>query len=273
MLGLTKAGQVGVEGGDGRAAVAEVVLDLAEVLAAFEQVRGVRVTQGVNVRVFLDAAGAEGQAEGALQGRAAHRLAGGGGAQAVVAFAWEQERRMAMSFPEFAQELEGALRQRDVTIGVALAAADVQEHALGVDVADLKIQAFAQAQAAGVDQAQGDPMIQGRDLGENAAHFAGGEDDGQLELGLGADQNQFVRPLSAQGFLPKEFDGTNGLSGGLAGDFLDRLEVDEVLAELFGGEEIGSLAVMLADLDETSVVSLLGALGQGQKGQVIGEGV
>jgi len=41
MLGLAEAGQVGVEGGDGRTAVAEVVLDLPKVLAAFEQVRGV----------------------------------------------------------------------------------------------------------------------------------------------------------------------------------------------------------------------------------------
>ena len=37
MLGLAETGQVGVEGGDGRALVAEVDLDLAEVLALFEQ--------------------------------------------------------------------------------------------------------------------------------------------------------------------------------------------------------------------------------------------
>jgi hypothetical protein len=45
------------------------------------------------------------------------------------------------------------------------------------------------------------------------------------------------------------------------------------LAELFGGEEVGSLAVMVADLDQTSEVSLLGAFGQGQEGEVIGEGL
>ena len=135
------------------------------------------------------------------------------------------------------------------------------------------VQAFAQPQAAGVDQAQGNPMIQGGDLSQDAAHLAGRQDDGQLELGLSANQNQFVRPFPAEGFLPKEFDRADSLGGSLAGDFLDRLEMDEVLAELFGAEEVGSLAVMVADLDETSEVSLLGAFGQGQEGEVIGEGL
>ena len=225
----------------------------------------------MDVGVFLDAAGAQGQAEGALQGGTAHRFGGGGGALAVVTFAREQERGMAMGDQELAQELEGALRQRDVTIGVALAPADVEQPPFGVDVADFQIQTFAQPQAAGIDQGQGDPMVQSRDLRQDAAHFGGREDDGEFELGLSADQDQFVRPLPVEGFIPKEFDRADGLGGGLAGDFLDRFEVDEVLAELFGGEEVGCLAVMVADLDQTSEVSLLGAFGQGQERQVISE--
>ena len=45
-----------------------------------------------------------------------------------------------------------------------------------------------------------------------------------------------MRPVAAQGFFPKEFDRANGLPGRLLSDFLDRLEVDEVLADLFGAE-------------------------------------
>ena len=45
MLGSAQARQVRVNGGDERAFVAEVDLDLAEVLALFEQVCGVRVPQ------------------------------------------------------------------------------------------------------------------------------------------------------------------------------------------------------------------------------------
>lgn len=66
MLGPAQARQVSVNGGDERAFVAEVDLDLAEVLALFEQVCGVRMSQSVNVRGLFDAAGLEREPEGAL---------------------------------------------------------------------------------------------------------------------------------------------------------------------------------------------------------------
>lgn len=49
---------------------------------------------------------------------------------------------MAVGFPLLAQEQQGALGQRDVTIPIAFASPDVEEHALGIDVADLEIQTF-----------------------------------------------------------------------------------------------------------------------------------
>ena len=59
---------------------------------------------------------------------------------------------MAMGFPLLAQELKRAPGQRHVTVVVALAGADVQEHALGIDVADLQPKPFTQTQAAGVNR-------------------------------------------------------------------------------------------------------------------------
>lgn len=70
-----------------------------------------------------------------------------------------------------------------------------------------------------------------------------------------------------------EFDRAKGFRGGLAGDLLNRLEMDEVLAELFGGHLIRRLTVMVAELDDTGVVSFLGAGAQRQQREVIGEGV
>ncbi len=81
MLGFAEARQVGINGGDNGTFVAEVDLDLAEVLALFKQVRGVGMAQGVNVGVLFEAAGIEGDTEGALEGGAAQGLGGGGGAQ------------------------------------------------------------------------------------------------------------------------------------------------------------------------------------------------
>jgi hypothetical protein len=51
-----------------------------------------------------------------------------------------------------------------VTIAIAFAAADVQEHALGVDVAGFQVEPFTQPQAAGVKGDQGHVMIHGHGL-------------------------------------------------------------------------------------------------------------
>ena len=63
------------------------------------------------------------------------------------------------------------------------------------------------------------------------------------------------------------------MGGGLTRDLLNRLEMDEVLAELFGGQLIGGLAEMFAEVANTGVVSFLGAGAQGQEREVVGEGV
>jgi len=74
VLGFGETGQMSVKSGDGRALVSEVDLDLAQVLALFEQVGRVGMAQGVGMGVLFDAARLEGQAEGALESGAAHRF-------------------------------------------------------------------------------------------------------------------------------------------------------------------------------------------------------
>jgi hypothetical protein len=271
MLGFAQAGQVGVDGGDVWTFVAEVDLDLAEVLALFEQVCGVGMTQRVDMRGLFDAAGIEGETKGALEGGAAHRLGGGAGALAGMTLGGEDQRRMTMRYPEFAQKQERALWQRDVTILIALAAPDVKEHALGINVAHFQAEPFAQTQAAGIDGDETDAMIQGGHGGENASGFGGGKDDGKFELGIGADQIEFGGPEAFEGFLPKEFEGANDLGGSLACDLLDGLEMDAILAELLGGNEIGGFGIKLGELAEAGEISLFGARADGLKSQIIGE--
>ena len=133
------------------ALVAQIDLDLPKVLTLFEQMGGVAVAQSVDVGGLLDAAGLERQAKGALECGAAEGLGGGGTELASVALGREEHRGMTMSLPLLPQELQGALGQRNVTVLVALALADVQEHASGVDVAHLQANPSVQAQAAGVD--------------------------------------------------------------------------------------------------------------------------
>ena len=109
---------------------------------------------------------------------------------------------MTVRLPLLAQEQQRALGQRDVTVLIAFAGADVQEHALRIDIGDFQAKPFTQAQAAGINGDQTDAMIQRGNRAEDAAHFGGGEHDGEFELGIGPDQFQFVGPVPAEGFLP-----------------------------------------------------------------------
>jgi hypothetical protein len=272
MLSFAQARQVGIDDGGDGAFVAEVDLDLAQVLALFEQMGGVRMAERVDMGVLFDAAGLEGLAKAALESSARHRFGGGGSALAAAAFGGEEKARMAVGFPKLTQELQGALGQGDVAVAIALARADVQEHAARVNVADLQAQPLPQTQAAGVDGDKADPMVEQGNQAQDAAHLGGGEDYGQLELGVGAGQIQFVWPGAVEGFLPEELDGADGLGAGLAGDLLVGLEMDAVLAQVLGRKKIGGLAEELTELAQTGKIGLLGARTDGQELQVIGEG-
>jgi hypothetical protein len=116
-------------------------------------------------------------------------------------------------------------------------------------------------------------MIEGGDVAEDAAHLGGRENDGQFELRIGADESHLGRPGAAESFLPEEFDRAERLGGGLPGDLLDGLEVNEVLAKLLGAELIGGTIEVLAQLADAGVVGLLGAGTDRQELQVVGEGI
>ena len=80
-----------------------------------------------------------------------------------------------------------------------------------------------------------------------------------------------MRPEAVESFFPEEFDGADSLGAGLACDFLYRLEMDAILAEVFGREQIGGFAVELAQLADAGVIGLFGAGADGQEFEVIGE--
>jgi hypothetical protein len=227
----------------------------------------------VDVCVLGDGAGLEGKTEGPLEGGAGRRFGGGAGSQSTVSFGGKEQDRMAVGFPLLAQVQQGALGQRDVAILIAFTGADVQEHALRIDIADLQAQPFAQAQAARVDGDETDAMIQRGNSAQDAAHFGGGEHDGQFELGIGPSQFQFVGPGAVEGLFPKELDGADGLSAGLAGDLLVGLQMDAILANVFGGEQLRRAVVKLAELTDASVIGLFSAKADGQEFEVIGEGL
>jgi hypothetical protein len=70
---------------------------------------------------------------------------------------------------------------------------------------------------------------------------------------------EFVGPDAFEGFFPEELEGADDLGGSLAGEFLFGLEMDAVLAELFGGNQVGRFGIELTELAEAGEVRLLGA--------------
>ena len=90
---------------------------------------------------------------------------------------------------------------------------------------------------------------------------------------IGANQFQLLGPGAVEGFFPEQFDGADGLRAGLAGDLLVGLEMDAILADLFGAKQLGGFGVKLTELADARVIGLFGAGADGQELQVVGEGV
>ena len=207
MSGLGETGQMSIDSRGDWTDVAEVDLDLTQVLPLLKQVSGVTVAQTMDMRGLADFAGVQSQTEGALEGGAVDGFGGGGRPVPALPLAWEKQGGMVVGLPELTEPFQSALRKGNVAVPIAFTSPDMEEHALGVDVLDFHPEALTQTQAAGVDGDQTDPMIQGADLRERVPHFLGREDDWELELGIGPDQFQLNGPGAVEGFLPEELDG------------------------------------------------------------------
>ena len=101
-----------------------------------------------------------------------------------------------------------------------------------VDVGDLQMGAFLQAQAAGVDGGQTDLVARQSDAAENLAHFRAAEDDGQFLFRRRAHDVE-DGPVSVERLLVEEPDAADGDGHGVAGVMFDVLEKEEVLAQFF----------------------------------------
>jgi hypothetical protein len=73
---------------------------------------------------------------------------------AATARGGEDPYGIGVSFPVLAEQEQGGIGEGDVTILAPLAMMDVNELASAIDVADLKVSAFLQAQAAGVESGE-----------------------------------------------------------------------------------------------------------------------
>ena len=140
--------------------------------------------------------------------------------------------------PILAQQLQRSFRQRDVTVFGAFAVADVNHHAPAVDVREAQIGSFLQPQPAGVDGGETNSVARQSHLSENLSHFREAEDDRQLLLRRRSQDAQ-DGPRAVEGLFVEELDAAEGDGHRVAGVMFDILDEEEVLAQLFLGQQVG----------------------------------
>ncbi len=146
---LGRVGQMQVFDRGHQRGVSEVLLDDAQGNVGFQQVCREGVSQGVH-RDFLAELELGGDLlDRPLSGGHAHRCLGsalGAGLERMIAtVSGEEELRMLVRDPIPPQGIDGELADGDVAVLGTFAAMDVDHLALGVDVADLQVQSFAQS--------------------------------------------------------------------------------------------------------------------------------
>jgi hypothetical protein len=152
----------------------------------------------------------------------------------------EEPGRGPGSSPVLTQTLQQQRREWDQTVLASLGAADVQGHALGVDVLDGEADDLADTQASGIGGLQNQAVARMCDDAEESRDLIGAEDTGKgfglLAIGQGDDH---VRSL--QGLGVKETQGTDTLVVKAPGSLLTQ-QVQLILPDLFGPQLFGGAA-------------------------------
>ena len=164
--------QVEIEHGGFETGVAEVALNDAEIDTGFQEMGGVGMARGMDRNCFFVHAGIElGLAKGTLDAAFGHGMKGLMQAGSFSAESWEQKTGVAVSAPVLAQQMKRGQWQRDIAVLGALAAVDMDHHALTVDIRDFEVTAFVKTQAAGIHGGQIDMVVGGFDVGQDATEF------------------------------------------------------------------------------------------------------
>src|SRR5208282_1372723 len=265
---LADGRQMRVNDGGVQRLVAEILADLAQRNAFFQQMGGVTVTEAVGGGGRVDAAGGAGQAVSHLHGADAH---GGGGTghglaqrkRAVgpaPARRGKQELRVAMRAPPVAQFGDHRRGGGHVTILAALAVADVQARrgGLAVDVTDFDGHGFTYAQAAVIHQPERGAEARLAQSARKGLHLLAGQHDGQV-LRLGDAQLFEHSPtLDLDAVFVEAAQSELGRFHGAVLVMFVLAQEQEVLANLALGERGRVALEMLGQLADVADVLLFG---------------
>jgi len=200
-----------------------------------------------------------GGAEGALDTGATH---GGSRRRALFLIApggGKEPGLVPMGFPGGSEQSEGSFGQGDVAVFGAFTSVDMDLEALAVDIGDLQIEGFVEAESQARDGGEIDLIVQGSGRLEQTSDFLKAEDGGEPVCGLSANERQGV-PVTFQDMLVEESDTTVADTHGSRGEAVDVFAVQEVVLKLLFGEQVGRFAIELSQQVYLTDVGLLSTL-------------
>jgi len=162
-----------------------------------------------------------------------------------------------VSLPELSEEFQGPAREWDIAVLVALAS-DMEEHAVAVDIGDLEGSAFGQAQTAGIDGGEANPMSEHVDAGEGSSDLLEAQYSGEGFDPLGFDKPD-GGPVPFEGVLIEEFDAAQGDGAGHPGPSGDIGAIEEIMPQFFIGDQVWGFMVVFGEFEDGPGVGLLGS--------------
>jgi hypothetical protein len=217
------------------------------------------VTQGVDGGIFGNPALAHHRCERLLEG------GGGQGRRAMPG--GEHPGAGPLALPVLPPSLEHPGGQRHVAVFATFALSDSDQQAVGVDVRDLQLRPFPQAQPTGIDHSPTHPGFRFVDSGQQVPDLRRTPYHRQL-LALPRSNEVEDRPRSLQGKLIDEPDPLEVHTEGALGNLLLIQQEQAGLAELRFADLIGSTSVVLCQLVDGGDITRLGLGGQAPELQV-----
>jgi hypothetical protein len=132
----------------------------------------------------------------------------------------------------------------------------MDHHPRAVEIHNLKMSSFLKAQTAGVDRRETGAVAWKPDQLENSANLMRAEDNWKLLLAMRTDKVENGK-ISVEGMFEEELDPAQSNSGGRARVFLDILEIEKILSQLFLSNLIWGFVKVLRQLTHSLDVALL----------------
>jgi len=242
--------------------MAQIALDNPQVHTFLQKVCGIRVTQGMDVHGALgDAGPAHSFLHGYLDGGFSHGRLACGSEPLSASESGKDQARVSVRLPVIAEHRKGLRRQGNHAILGPLAAVNMDEHTVTVDISDLQVQRLLEAQAAGVDGEEECLVVGGVHTGKDAGDLILGEDGGERFGALCSEIAKDI-PIALQDILEEEAYAAVADTQRGGGPLSDVSAIEKIFLQFLLGNEVRGLAVELHQQAHLAGVGALRALHQ-----------